>query len=104
MREIVWTLAASVELQGVFARLQEHRDGLGTEFVLEINRSLELVQAHPLLGSSYEPPARKLLVWKCQYGLIYVPEARGIVVLALAHLGQNPDSLRQKIRRLLRLE
>lgn len=104
MCEIVWTLGAKVDLQSVFAHLEDARDGMGREFVMEVDRTLELVKAHPRIGSAYEPPSRKLLVWKCRYSIVYVPEARGIIVLAVAHLGQNPDSLRIRIRSLLGME
>ncbi len=104
MLEVVWTLSAQVDLQNVFERLEGFRDGLGEEFVLEVNRMMELVATHPHIAAAYEAPAKKLLVWKCRYGIIYVPEPRGIVVLAVAYLGQNPDFIRRKVRTLLGLD
>ena len=84
--------------------MEQFRDGMGKEFLSEVDRMLHLVKAHPKIAASYEPPSRKLLVWKGRYGIVYVPEPRGIIVLAVAHLAQNPDTLRAKIRKLLGFE
>lgn len=104
MPEVVWTQGAKADLLQTFARFEDIRDGMGTQFVAEVDRMLELVKNNPRIASAYEPPSRKLLVRKCKYGVIYVPEARGIVVLAVAYLGQNPDALRGKVRKMLGLE
>ena len=51
----------------------------------------------------YERPVRRLVVGNSGYGLFYTVEARGIIVHALVHLSQSPETIREKIRRLLGL-
>jgi hypothetical protein len=46
---------------------------------------------------------RRLVVSTSGYGLFYTVEARGIIIHALLHLSQHPETIRDEIRRLLGL-
>lgn len=97
MKEIVWTAGAGRELQEVYEQLEDGSEGRGTRLVEDIHRILDLLAAQPLMGSSFEKPTRKLLVAR-QYGIIYSPEDRGIIILAFVDMRRDLQPLRKRIR------
>ena len=79
-------------------RLHEgnHLDS-GANLIDEVQRMLVLLSAQPLMGSYFERPTRKLLIAH-RYGMIYSPEARGVVILSFADLRRDLQPLRKRIR------
>jgi hypothetical protein len=63
----------------------------------EVQRMTALLSAQPLIGRIFEKPTRKLLVAR-RYGIIYSPEARGVVVLSFVDLRRDLQPLRKRLR------
>jgi plasmid stabilization system protein ParE len=103
MPEIIWKGGAEHDLLSIFAALEESRPGAGERFTLKLDAVLENVRQFPQMAPMYEPPMRRLVVGASGYGLFYTVEARGIIIHALTDLSQHPESIREKIRRLLGL-
>ncbi|MBN8418279.1 MAG: type II toxin-antitoxin system RelE/ParE family toxin [Verrucomicrobia bacterium] len=97
MKEIIWTAGAGRELQEVYEELEDTRANTGVNLIEEVQRMLELLSAQPHMGSYFEKPARKLLVAH-RYGVIYSPEARGVVVLSFVDMRRDLQPLRKRIR------
>jgi plasmid stabilization system protein ParE len=104
MPEIVWKQGAENDLLQIFAELEDRRDTLGEEFVLRLDATLETLRVHPAMSPMFEEPVRRLVVGSTGYGLFYSVEPRGIIIHALIHLSRSPETIRARIRRLLRLE
>ena len=96
MAEIIWTLAASQDLQNVFESLERMRPGAGEAFVMNIEAQLELVKLFPRMNRLYLPPFRKLRLIGI-YGLFYAVENRGIVVHAVVDLRRDIANLRRRL-------
>lgn len=97
MKEIIWTAGAARELQEVFEQLEDFYDGAGMRLMEEIQHLTALLSAHPLLGSVFEKPVRKLLVAK-KYGVLYSPETRGVVILSFVDLRRDLQPIRKRLR------
>lgn len=104
MADIVWKQGAENDLLQIFAELEARREGAGVEFVRRLDATLANVREHPEIAPMYQPPVRRLVIASAGFGLFYSVEARGIIVHAVVHLSRSPESIRDKIRRLLRLE
>lgn len=65
--------------------------GLGTEFVAEVDRSLARLREYPEIGAPLRRGARKLLVRRFPYLVIYRVELEGVLVLAVGHQRRHPD-------------
>lgn len=63
----------------------------------DVERLLSLVSSQPFIGSYFEKPTRKLLVAR-RYGIIYSPEARGVVILAFVDMRRDLQPLRNRLR------
>ena len=97
MKAIIWTAGAGRELQEVYEQLEDTRENSGVWLIEEVQRTLALLSAQPLMGSYFEKPTRRLLI-DHHYGIIYSPEARGVVVLAFVDLRRDLQPLRKRIR------
>ena len=104
MPEIVWKQGAENDLLQIFAELESRREDAGVEFVRRLDATLASVREHPEIAPIYEPPVRRLVIASTGFGLFYTFEPRGIIVHALIHLSRSPDTIRDRIRRMLRLE
>jgi plasmid stabilization system protein ParE len=103
MPEIVWKQGAENDLFHIFADLEDRSKGSGERFVEKLDFTLENLRIHPEMAPLFEEPMRRLVIGSTGYGLFYTAEARGIIIHALIHLSKNPEAIREKIRRLLRL-
>ena len=103
MPEIVWKWGAEDDLLRIFAELEERRIGSGEQFTLRLDAVLQNLRSYPSLAPVFELPMRRLVVGNTGYGVFYTVEKRGIIIHALVHLSQHPESIRSKIRRLLGL-
>lgn len=97
MKEIIWTAGAGRELQEIYEQLEDVRDESGAALLDDVQRTLSLVSSQPFMGTCFEKPTRKLLVAR-RYGIIYSPEARGVVILAFVDLRRDLLPLRKRIR------
>lgn len=101
MPEIVWKQGAQNDLLQIFADLEDFSEGTGEQFVYKLDTTLQNLRAHPEIAPSFEEPVRRLVIGSTGYGLFYSIESRGIIVHALIHLSRDPETIRQRIRRLL---
>jgi len=93
--EVVWTLRAEIGLAEIYAYLEDQREGAGDDFLGEIDHILKLIRSFPQLGRVFEAPVRRRIVGKGRYGLFYSPEDRGIVVIGILDLRQDPRLIRR---------
>jgi len=104
MPEIIWKQGAENDLFQIFSNLEDFSEGTGERLVRKLDSTLENLKIHPGIAPPFEGPVRRLVIGSSGYGLFYSVETRGIIVHALIHLSQNPETIREKIRRLLRLD
>lgn len=71
-------------------------DGLGEDFLSEVNRTLESAAANPMLYPEMHRGVRRALTNRFPYGIFYLPERDRIVVLAVIHLARDPDRWKQR--------
>ena len=103
MAEIVWKRGAEEDLVRIFAELEEMKEGGGDRFTRLLDGTLQTLRRHPQMAPVFERPMRRLVAGNSGYGLFYTVEVRGIIVHALLHLSQNPEAIRERIRRMLDL-
>ncbi|MFP5461686.1 MAG: type II toxin-antitoxin system RelE/ParE family toxin [Gammaproteobacteria bacterium] len=65
--------------------------GLAARFAAEVEDATARAVAFPLAGSPIHPGARRCLLRRFPFALIYQVEKDGIVVLALAHQSRQPE-------------
>lgn len=93
--EVVWTLRAEIGLAQIYSYLDELQPGAGDDFLMEVDHVLELIRDFPHLGRVFETPVRRRILGKGRYGLFYSPEDRGIIVVGILDLRQDPALIRR---------
>jgi plasmid stabilization system protein ParE len=81
---------ANKELDDAVAWYNEQADGLGKDFLDELDRVVRRAVAFPLSCPEIAPGLRRCLLARFPYGLIYGLEDDMIVVVAVAHLHRKP--------------
>lgn len=81
---------AQQELDDAVAWYDQQADGLGKEFLDELDRVIRRVVAYPLSATEIEPGLRRGLLARFPYGLLYGQDGDAIVVVAVAHLHRQP--------------
>jgi toxin ParE2 len=81
---------AQQELDNAVAWYNEQAEGLGQEFLDELDRVVRRVLSFPLYCSEIEVGIRRCLIARFPYGLIYGIDGDTIVVIAVAHLHRRP--------------
>ena len=104
MGEVLLTALAHIHLQRIHARFEDYSPGLGDKFANDVDAALNLIKANPQLFPADEDGARRIPVWNSKYGVFWVSETRGVVVVAVLYLGDDPRIIRRIIREALNIE
>jgi len=88
--KVRFLILAQQELDDAVDWYNEQADGLGKEFLDELDRAVRRSVAFPLSCPEIEPGLRRCLLARFPYGLVYGLEGDTIVVVAVAHLHREP--------------
>ena len=81
---------ANQEVTDAVQWYDEKAEGLGREFLDELDRVVRLVRAYPLMATQIEEEIRRFLFIRFPYSLIYGIDQETIVVIAVAHQHREP--------------
>jgi hypothetical protein len=88
---------ADADLQEIFNRFDDYREGFGTEFITVVDAYLARIAAFPEIAPAYFGSIRRQVMQRFPYGIFYQPEPKRILVAAVLDLRQDE---RQILRRL----
>jgi plasmid stabilization system protein ParE len=72
------------------------RPGLGSELAEEVRSAMERIKAFPEAWQLLDENTRRCRTQRFPYGLIYQWRQNEIIILAVAHLHQEPGSWRDR--------
>ena len=81
---------AQQELDDAVAWYDQQADGLGNEFLDELDRVIRRVVVYPLSALEIESGLRRGLLARFPYGIIFGLDGDTVVVVAVAHLHREP--------------
>jgi plasmid stabilization system protein ParE len=87
---VVFRRAARAEFDTAALWYEERQAGLGTQFVSEIDRAVELASNHPERFPAKHGEIRCVQARRFPYSVFFRPEANRIVVLAVFHARRDP--------------
>ena len=76
---------------------ENKRDGLGLEFLAEIDRCVALIANNPLPWPILEGRVRYININRFPYRIFFQTESRRIVILAVFHNQRDPAVLMQRL-------
>jgi len=81
---------AQQELDDAVTWYNQQTDGLGRDFLDELDRTVRRSAAFPLSCPEIEPGLRRCLLARFPYGVVYGLEGDSIIVVAVAHSHRKP--------------
>lgn len=91
---------ADQEVDDAVAWHDEQAEGLGHDFLDELDRVVRLIRAYPLMATQIEPEIRRFLFPYFPYSLVYGIDQETIVIIAVAHQHRAPRYWADRIDRL----
>jgi len=87
---VVFRRAARAEFDAAALWYEDRQAGLGTQFVSEINRVVDLVSNHPERFPTKYLEIRCAQARRFPYSVFFRPEENRVVVMAVFHARRNP--------------
>ena len=81
---------AQFELQEAAAHYEGKVQGLGDDFILEVERVVGVLTELPSLGEKLDPVHRRIPLRRFPYALIFRRDAETIRIVAVAHRRRRP--------------
>ncbi|MDL1975564.1 MAG: type II toxin-antitoxin system RelE/ParE family toxin [Deltaproteobacteria bacterium] len=78
------------EIEEAWQWYESRREGLGNDFVLCVEESLEKISRNPKLYPTVHKEIRRALIRRFPYGIFYFIEKNKIVVVGVFHGSRNP--------------
>jgi plasmid stabilization system protein ParE len=91
--------AASEEIVETAAYYDREVPGLGSGFIIEVERIVGILRDQPTIGQRIEKEFRRILLARFPYSFIYCVESERIWVVAVAHQHRRPGYWRERIDR-----
>ena len=82
---------AARELTRSIGYYEEKSEGLGTEFLDEVENVIARIQTHPDSGTLLTDLDRRVLLNRFPFGIIYEVTEDILTIYAVMHLRRNPD-------------
>jgi plasmid stabilization system protein ParE len=81
---------AELELDDAFEWYENQVQGLGYDFLDEINKSLKRIVQYPDSCEERDDEIKRCIVNRIPYGIVYGIDKDKIIVVAIAHLHRKP--------------
>ena len=89
---------ADAELQGIFNRFEEYREGFGVEFMTAVDAYLARIAVFPAIAPPYFERVRRQVMQRFPFGIFYEPLPTRILVTAILDLRQDPKKIQQRLK------
>lgn len=87
---------AEQELEKAALYYNRRQKGLGPRFMEEFRKGISRIIENPEAWTAISPNARRCLLNKFPYGIIYEMERDTILIVAVMHLSREPDYWRNR--------
>lgn len=89
--------AARAEFRQATRHYESQRQGLGEEFADEIQATIDRIARQPESGHQISRNARRCLVRRFPYGVVYQVHPDHVLVVSITHLHRDPDHWKDRI-------
>lgn len=97
-QKLILRQEAERDLTEAHAWYEERVPGLGSDFMLAVDRALESIQENPAQFPLIYHEVRRALLSRFPYGVFFIWEAQRISVLAVMHSAREPTKWRRRSR------
>ncbi|MDP9193255.1 MAG: type II toxin-antitoxin system RelE/ParE family toxin [Acidobacteriota bacterium] len=88
---------AEAEVDEAIAYFDSQREDLGARFEKDLLHTITLIAERPLIGRPITKRARKFMLRKFRYNVIYVVDDHEVIIVAVAHHRRRPRYWRSRL-------
>jgi plasmid stabilization system protein ParE len=88
---------AENDLKEAYSWYEGKRNGLGDEFLLNIEAGLNFIGRNPFIHAEEYKESRKHLIKRFPYKIIYFTLDESIIILAVIHGKRKPDLTKKRV-------
>jgi len=88
---------AENELKEAISYYNEQNEGLGFEFALEVQKTIERISQYPDAWTELSKRTRRCRCNRFPYGIIYYLKDDLIIIVAIMHFKRKPDYWKNRI-------
>jgi len=96
--ELILAPEAHQDIAGAYAWYEEHRTGLGEEFLSCVEACTEAIRRTPDLHPVVHETYRRALVRRFPYAIFYEHSERTVTVYSVFHTSRDPNKWRRRLR------
>lgn len=89
---------AEAELAEAAAFYDQESPGLGSEFLIEVEKAMARIQAYPLAWPLLSSRTRRCRVARSPYAIVYSSSNSVILVVAVMHMRRSPEHWQNRLR------
>jgi hypothetical protein len=97
-RRVEFLAGADADLQELFNRFEDYRNGFGVEFMTVVEAYLARIAAFPEIAPIYIDHVRRQVMQRFPYGVFYEPSATRILIVAILDLRQDERHIIRRLR------
>ncbi len=91
-RLILFRPEAEAEMEHAYQWYEERREGLGADFLLCVEESLDKIRRDPELYPAVHENVRRVLIRRFPFGVFYLPRSKGLLSLLCSRAVAIPNS------------
>ena len=99
MKEYQFLREAEEEMNEAAQFYEDRREGLGADFLDEVQHTVDSILAFPKGGPVVSENLRRRILRRFPFGLLYATEVERIVIVAVAHLKRRPGYWKDRIEK-----
>lgn len=96
--EVVIQPEAEEDLEETFLWYEDKRKGLGHDYLLQVEAAMRYIERNPEIHPKEYRGARKHVIKRFPYKVIYIIEESKVVVIGVLHGKRNPRVMRERMR------
>ncbi len=97
MLEIKFHPDVAIELKASYQWYQNQAEGLGEDFLLELESAYQAIQELPETWPRFDKGFRRFLLSKFPFSIIYKPSTKNIFVVAVMHNSRKPGYWNKRV-------
>lgn len=97
IRDIQFRKAALIEVDESYRWYENQRRGLGEEFMLCLEETIEKISRNPDLYPIVHKNVRRAIVRRFPYGIYYFAKNNKLIVIAVFHGSRDPKKWKNRV-------
>ena len=98
MTEIKFLAPAEAEFLDAISYYNMQSEGLGYEFAAEVKKTIERIIQYPEAWAKLSKRTRRCRTNRFPYGVIYQIREETLLIVAVMHLGREPQSWKSRLK------